>query len=755
MNTSFLRSFIRLDVAISCALVFATAYGLFYVPLNFDFLSPLKQAIGDFDITDIAQSKLRDDDALTVDTSIVLVNIGSLGRGDVAQMIERIAAEQPRVIGVDAFFRNPKEHESDSLLAAAIRNAGNVVLVSKILYNDSLETFTGVEYSNPMFTPSATGYANFITDQEHSYRTVREFTLGETVNGSYSPSFPAALARSIAPAAVDSFMVRGNSTEMIRFRGNADKFYLFDHSQILDPESDLSVLNGKIIVMGYMGEEISSEPLSLEDVFFTPINERYAGKSFPDMYGVTVHANIISQIIHRRYINIMPFWMTVIASIMLCYLNIVVFDWLAERESKWYDTYTIVTILAQTLGLTYVMVIIFHLYHYKLNITLILAVLALTPTVHEIYHNTIKPLVMEARMRYRIRKGRLAQSASHTVIMILLVFTGLCVHTTSVYAQDAKVLSVRGKVTVKGKPARTGMQLSASDKITVGDSKSAITLTFKNGKSAEVKSATTVSVSDLIARSGTNTSVSKKFASYVYNELTETGDAPNTDSHKKNMSVTGSVERGVGDRRTNVDALFDVLSQTGVTDGSQSMMNNDVRQAAESVLQDNAINAIVPHASYLLDPDVTFVWNSVSGTAEYRVRMIDANGTQLWAQQTRDTVLVTNMISNGLERGKNYYWSVAVVGKESVHSPEYCLHLLPDAQVAVINDTLAQIERELGMTPYANIIKAQYAEDSGAHVAALNNYSEAVRDTQNEDYKRYFRNYLRRCNIGSNPKRTK
>ena len=57
------------------------------------------------------------------------------------------------------------------------------------------------------------------------------------------------------------------------------------------------------------------------------------------------------------------------------------------------------------------------------------------------------------------------------------------------------------------------------------------------------------------------------------------------------------------------------------------------------------------------------------------------------------------------------------------------------------------IENDLGDTPFANIVKATYAEENGLHMVAINKYNEAIRKSENEDYKRYFRNYLRRMNL--------
>ena len=119
-----MKSLFQWDTLFTCLLIFATTAALYYIPTNFDFLNPLKQAIGDFDITDAAQAQFRDDSQNTVDTNIVLVNISTQNRAGIARMVNRLNAAHPRVLGIDAMFRNPKDEELDSALVQAFRGAG-------------------------------------------------------------------------------------------------------------------------------------------------------------------------------------------------------------------------------------------------------------------------------------------------------------------------------------------------------------------------------------------------------------------------------------------------------------------------------------------------------------------------------------------------------------------------------------------------------------------------------------------------------
>jgi CHASE2 domain-containing sensor protein len=61
---------------------------------------------------------------------------------------------------------------------------------------------------------------------------------------------------------------------------------------------------------------------SWEDKFYTPLNKKLAGKSNPDMFGVVVHANIISMILREDYVEQMATWQEVAMAIILCLLNV-------------------------------------------------------------------------------------------------------------------------------------------------------------------------------------------------------------------------------------------------------------------------------------------------------------------------------------------------------------------------------------------------------------------------------------------------
>lgn len=58
----------------------------------------------------------------------------------------------------------------------------------------------------------------------------------------------------------------------------------------------------------------TGNPYDVEDKHFTPLNPVVGGKSIPDMFGVVIHANIISMLIKGDFMyRISNFWLTAIA----------------------------------------------------------------------------------------------------------------------------------------------------------------------------------------------------------------------------------------------------------------------------------------------------------------------------------------------------------------------------------------------------------------------------------------------------------
>jgi CHASE2 domain-containing sensor protein len=145
----------------------------------FTAFDPISVALDEFDITDYVFSKFRP--VPDIDDRIVIVNIAH-SRMEIAQQIQIISQYGPKVIGVDSFFNceggfytvDECPQLADTLgnlmLSNAIQEAGNVVLVARLLQSDSLaavnpgDVYDSMEQSDTMFSNYArTAFANLPT----------------------------------------------------------------------------------------------------------------------------------------------------------------------------------------------------------------------------------------------------------------------------------------------------------------------------------------------------------------------------------------------------------------------------------------------------------------------------------------------------------------------------------------------------------------------------------------------------------------
>ncbi len=358
-----------------------------FIPFNCFFLDPVAKAISDFDAYDIVYSRIREEPK--ADTNIVIINLGDLTRSEIANQINIINSFTPKVIAVDAIFQEEKDPHSDRLLSDAFSRCSNLVLVNKLdLFNDSTNSYDTILTSIKDFNKYASnGYANLPNDDKLSFRTIREFRPFAKLNGMNVPAFASKIVEIYNPDAFNFLMKRNHDIEKINYVGNYSKFYYLDSHQLLTGDVDLNFLKDKIVLMGFMG--ISLNEKTLEDIFFTPLNERYAGKTFPDMYGVVIHANIISMLLNKKYVNVMPQWLSVLFAVILSYVSAYIIFTIKRKYKDWFGILTKLYMLFISLSNLFIGVMLLHHVNYRINLTLAIAVVFLTGTILDIYNNFI------------------------------------------------------------------------------------------------------------------------------------------------------------------------------------------------------------------------------------------------------------------------------------------------------------------------------------------------------------------------------
>lgn len=378
---------------IATGFIFLFLYVLSLIPAQFEVLDPIGKAIGDFELTDLVFSQLQGEK--NPDTNIVLVNIKDLSRGDIGKQIQMLSQHNPAVIGIDAFFRSKKDFSDDIQLIMALANAPNIVMVSELVNANENDCFDSIATSHSQFNQFVeNGFANMVTAAV-GHKTTREFAPKYCYKDSSELSFGMKLASYINPEAVELAKKRDNDIEIINWRGNYEKFYHLDAEDVLNGETDLSFIENKIVILGFMGLRYLGEE-SLEDTFFTPMNKNTGSKSVPDMYGVVVHANIISMILNNDFINDIPHWVDYILAVLLVFLNVSLFMWVGSYYKLYYD------LISKTIQLVEVIILfginLMSMLYFQLKVDLTLAIIAIVfcGDLTELYAGSLKGIFENA-----------------------------------------------------------------------------------------------------------------------------------------------------------------------------------------------------------------------------------------------------------------------------------------------------------------------------------------------------------------------
>lgn len=414
-----------LDSLLCTLFVFIFLFGLLKISdlKIFNAFDPLGKALGDMELTDIAFSQFRDTDELKVDTNVVIVNTGYLNRRQLTEQIATIIACKPRVIGTDIRFvclhpsqdsiNCPQNYDTlTNLLLGSVTSAfPNFVHAEKIEQTDSLiralgdtDIYDSVSHSHPLVVQNShEGFVNLETEAGHQedLKTCRRFTPRIVVRGEEHLAFSVQMAMLYDSVKTKRFLDRGKTSEVINYRGNiidwfgagdlSGRYQVLDVGQSLDTTQFLpSMLKDKIVIMGFLGENLFDT--SWDDKFFTPLNKVYAGRARPDMYGVVVHANIVSMILNEDYVDELPESLQYVIAFFLVFLNVMLFGWITRKIPVWFDSLSLTIQVLQVSLLVFLMIEAFNLFSFKLNLTGALAAIALVGTSFELYTTVIKSL---------------------------------------------------------------------------------------------------------------------------------------------------------------------------------------------------------------------------------------------------------------------------------------------------------------------------------------------------------------------------
>lgn len=234
----------------------------------------------DFTVTDIYNAMADSRLVRTLNSNIVVVDIGSSDRNDIASILESVALAAPAVVGLDVMFASPADSVVDSRLLEAICMCPAIVLPVKVGGDDNSGLHVdGESFFYPTLTDASYGVTTFPTRCPNGI--VRRFATGfPMARGDTIPSFAMAIAELYAPEEAHICRQRGNRFESINYP--SEEFMVITPAELDGMSADLA---DKIVLVGAIGDP--------DDVHQTPVDSR--------MSGILIHAHAISTIVNEAY----------------------------------------------------------------------------------------------------------------------------------------------------------------------------------------------------------------------------------------------------------------------------------------------------------------------------------------------------------------------------------------------------------------------------------------------------------------------
>lgn len=307
--------------------------------INFGAFDLYRLAFKEFSFLDTFYAERFAPNDTTKNDDIVLVNVGHLNRGEIAEVMEKVQNSKPKIIGLDVIFDHQKSDAADKRLWQSLQPE-NVVAAFAFQNRQLLKNHPVLGVFRHKL-----GYANFNFDSYNS--VIRNFQAKKTYEGQAYHSFGLRVAQNFIGLKENiEWSDMDTKSVPINYSGGKERYLTFDAATLLNTES-LPELKDKIVLIGYLGTPMGSI-YDIEDKHFTPLNQEFLGKSIPDTFGIVVHANIIEMLISSKMHRLVPSWLIFLIGLVLTFISLAFF---IKLNSKSLATYMFTRKLTQ-LGFT-------------------------------------------------------------------------------------------------------------------------------------------------------------------------------------------------------------------------------------------------------------------------------------------------------------------------------------------------------------------------------------------------------------------
>lgn len=397
MRDKLTKYLLERDTIFATIWVFIFIVVLGSIPLNLGILNPVKLGLKDFDFNDLSYSKLGKAQNTKIDPNIVVINIGQADREGIAMLIEKTAQLQPKVIGLDVTFSGPRDPHKDSLLRETIRRHPHLVLAVKYETDTANKLIATGNYF--LKDSKEFGYVNFPNDDKETVRAYYPFKKDEKIHDLVLPSFSSTLVRLYDSTAYGKISKKVDKKVIINYtRTVSDRkkqYMVVEPDDLLTDNLDPAAIKGKIALLAY----VNIDPNDIEDKKFTPMNEKFAGKSTPDMNGIFVHANIISMVLEKNYIKKVPLWVNILIAIIVCWLHMSFFIHYYLESHIWFHLAAKILQVASAIFFVWLGIYLFD--KYRLKVDLKYSLITIVMAVDVIYFYEAWAVWMHKKFHYR------------------------------------------------------------------------------------------------------------------------------------------------------------------------------------------------------------------------------------------------------------------------------------------------------------------------------------------------------------------
>ena len=369
------------ESVLATLLTLTITFCISFIPIKFEFARPIRQGFLGFDIYDLFYSGNNLNNTKH-DPNIILVEIAD-DRKAIADQINLIQKYAPAVLGIDAVFQNKGEPVADTKLMQAFNHSNNIIFSSEFDINHVTGQLTLVRsFFEKKNTHYQSGFTNFWGSP---VSVIRNYPPFYKVGDSTYLAFTSVIIKKISPEKFKKLRERNNESEIINYTGNLESYTSItkEELQLYAATGQLdSLLARKIVLLGYF---VKDKSLVINDLYFSQLNEQVAGKSLPDMYGVVIHANILSMILNENYASQSSDLLAYICAGIIVFLFLLFMLWRYKKAKHPKHGWFLLIQSFLILGILFIFLLVYEWFYIKISPLPIIIALVLSVELLSVY----------------------------------------------------------------------------------------------------------------------------------------------------------------------------------------------------------------------------------------------------------------------------------------------------------------------------------------------------------------------------------